>query len=325
MAAGLSFELLACRLTFYADGIVRFPDRASNTFRGALGFVLPEAIFRPRLARGPSGLADAPRPFVLQAKELDGQTVARSSFGCDLNLFAPTLEAQFKRAFETLAERGITPSRTPLRLEKWDSRRVLIRLADVEPVTRLRVHFETPTELKGWDGNGWPPFEILACRLRDRLSALRSLYGQAEPAQSPSPVGRTSVCEGLQPAPSSDQSANAESGSQPSSTPTPATANVESGSQPIVFRGPGPLEIDFKAFGERATRVAATAGELAHETARRTSSRTGMSHPLGGVTGWVEYEGELGEFLPYLRAAAYMGVGRQTVWGHGRLKVEILG
>lgn len=50
-----------------------------------------------------------------------------------------------------------------------------------------------------------------------------------------------------------------------------------------------------------------------------------MSHPLGGVTGWVEYEGELGEFLPYLRAATYTGVGRQTVWGHGRLKVEKLG
>ncbi len=265
MAAGLSFELLACRLTFYTDGMVRFPDRASNTFRGALGFVLPEQIFRPRLDGGPSGLADAPRLFVLQAKELDGRTVAGSSFGFDLNLFDPSLETEFKRAFQTLAERGITPSRTQSRLESWESRRVVIRLDEVEPVTRLHVHFETPTELKGWDGNGSPPFGVLACRLRDRVSGLRALYGA------------------------------------------------------------GPLEIDFKGFGERAKRVVATGGRLVHECARRTSSRTGMSHPLGGVTGWVEYEGELGEFVPYLRAAAYTGVGRQTVWGHGRLKVEKLG
>ena len=181
MAAGLSFELLACRLSFFVDGIVRFPDRASNTFRGALGFVLPEEIFRPRLECGPSGLADAPRPFVLQAKELDGLSVAGSSFGCDLNLFDPSLEPEFKQAFQTLAERGITPSRTRLRLEKWESRPVVIRLDEVAPVTRLRVTFETPTELKGWDGDGFPPFEVLACRLRDRISALISLYGQPAP------------------------------------------------------------------------------------------------------------------------------------------------
>jgi hypothetical protein len=290
MAAGLSFELLACRLSFFVDGIVRFPDRASNTFRGALGFVLPEEIFRPRLEGGPSGLADAPRSFVLQAKELDGQTVAGSSFGCDLNLFDPSLEPEFKQAFQTLAERGITPSRTRLRLEKWESRRVPIRLDEVEQVTRLRVTFETPTELKGWDGGGFPPFEVLACRLRDRISALKSLYGQ--------------------PAPDPLQPRTERAGSRPHPRQSGSSAS---------------LDIDFRAFGERAKSVLAIGGALVHESARRTSSRTGRSHPLGGVTGWVEYEGKLGEFVPYLNAAAYMGVGRQTVWGHGKLKVEKLG
>ncbi len=309
MAAGLSFELLACRLTFWTDREVKFPDRASNTFRGALGFVLPEAIFRPRIEGGPSGLADAPRSFVLQTKELDGQTIARGSFGFDLNLFDPGLEAEFKRAFERLAERGITPARTRLRLESWDSRRVVIPLGQVEPVTQVRVNFETPTELKGWDGRGLTPFDVLACRLRDRISALKSLYGLAAPPQAPGPVGQTSVCEGLQPA-------------RPQSARHSFRQSVSPGA---VFHAPGPLEIDFKGFGERAKLVAAAGGKLVHESARRTSSRTGMSHPLGGVTGWVEYEGELGEFLPYLRAATYTGVGRQTVWGHGRLKVEKLG
>jgi len=45
-------------------------------------------------------------------------------------------------------------------------------------------------------------------------------------------------------------------------------------------------------------------------------------HSLGGFTGEAEYEGDLAEFLPWLRAARWVGVGRQTVWGKGELRVE---
>jgi hypothetical protein len=44
-------------------------------------------------------------------------------------------------------------------------------------------------------------------------------------------------------------------------------------------------------------------------------------HPLGGFTGSAEYEGDLAEFLPWLRAARWVGVGRQTVWGKGDVRV----
>jgi CRISPR/Cas system endoribonuclease Cas6 (RAMP superfamily) len=42
---------------------------------------------------------------------------------------------------------------------------------------------------------------------------------------------------------------------------------------------------------------------------------------LGGFTGEIEYQGELGEFLPWLRAGQWVGVGRQTVWGKGEIRV----
>jgi hypothetical protein len=32
----------------------------------------------------------------------------------------------------------------------------------------------------------------------------------------------------------------------------------------------------------------------------------------------------MAEFLPYLEAARWTGVGRQTVWGKGEIAVEIL-
>ena len=53
----------------------------------------------------------------------------------------------------------------------------------------------------------------------------------------------------------------------------------------------------------------------------RRSSRTGKVHPLGGFTGQADYEGGLTDFVPYLFAAKWTGVGRQTVWGKGEISV----
>jgi hypothetical protein len=61
-----------------------------------------------------------------------------------------------------------------------------------------------------------------------------------------------------------------------------------------------------------------------HREAERRSSRTGQRHSIGGFTGWAEYEGEVGPFLPVLEIARWIGVGRQTVWGKGEVRVESL-
>ncbi|HSR09375.1 MAG TPA: CRISPR system precrRNA processing endoribonuclease RAMP protein Cas6 [Bryobacteraceae bacterium] len=88
--------------------------------------------------------------------------------------------------------------------------------------------------------------------------------------------------------------------------------------------GDGPLVIDFKAFGERASRVSMTRCELTPVAAERVSRRTGQRHSLGGFTGLAEYEGDLAEFVPYLEIARWTGVGRQTVWGKGEIAYETL-
>lgn len=83
--------------------------------------------------------------------------------------------------------------------------------------------------------------------------------------------------------------------------------------------GEGPLAIDFRAFGERAALVRMTRCEVGQRDIERRSSRTGQVHPIGGFVGEAEYEGDLAEFVPYLRAAKWTGVGRQTVWGKGEI------
>jgi hypothetical protein len=62
--------------------------------------------------------------------------------------------------------------------------------------------------------------------------------------------------------------------------------------------------------------------ELIRVEITRRSGRTGQVHPLGGFTGEAEYEGDLAEFVPYLLAAQWTGVGRQTVWGKGAIEVD---
>jgi hypothetical protein len=85
--------------------------------------------------------------------------------------------------------------------------------------------------------------------------------------------------------------------------------------------GAGALDIDFKGLGERAARIELRRGDLAWEQVKRKSGRTGQVHPIGGFTGEAEYAGHLAEFLPWLRAARWVGVGRQTVWGKGDVRV----
>ena len=73
--------------------------------------------------------------------------------------------------------------------------------------------------------------------------------------------------------------------------------------------------------GERAAAVRMVRCEVQRTEVERLSSRTGQRHSLGGFVGEAEYEGELGEFVGYLRLGKWVGVGRQTVWGKGEVEV----
>ena len=86
--------------------------------------------------------------------------------------------------------------------------------------------------------------------------------------------------------------------------------------------GDGPLEIDFHALGKRAEAVQMTECQVRQRAVQRRSARTGHSHTIGGFVGMAEYQGNLGEFLPILKAAQWTGVGRHCVWGNGELRID---
>jgi hypothetical protein len=88
--------------------------------------------------------------------------------------------------------------------------------------------------------------------------------------------------------------------------------------------GDGPLEIDFRAIAERARLVTTIQRDLRLVTIQRRSARTGQIHDIGGLAGFADYEGNLAEFLPYLEAASWTGVGRHSTWGNGQIVVSAI-
>jgi hypothetical protein len=261
------FQLEACRFNFSASRTIQFPPwMAGNVLRGALGHALRKAvceevyrrIFEPAATgAGPSGLSNRPRPFVIRCAALNGQLVQPGERFCfDLHLFEtrePILD-HLSSAFAQWADLiSVERSLVGIALDPKPA-----------PVSRIRIDFQTPTELKTAGAIANPEFPLLLARARDRVSTLRSLYGD------------------------------------------------------------GPLEIDFRGLAERAQSVTTVRSELRPIDVERRSSRTGQRHGIGGVIGFAEYKGDLSEFMPYLEAAAWTGVGRHCTWGNGQIHTSIL-
>ena len=288
----IDFEFYRYRFHFRALDQVHLPrGKSANAVRGAFGNVLHGAVpqgtyarlFEPSAALGtaPSGLADWPRPFVLRAAHLDGLTI-------------PAGQSFFIDAH-------VFDLHQPA-LEHF--RAALIRLADqgLGPGRgRAELERTEQLELTGhphalWDVPGPPSIVKL----------------------DPDPAAASRVTVRFQ-------------------TPTELKNAGDLAARPefpILFRrlrdristlralyGAGPLELDFRPMGERAASIRMVRCDLSWEQLKRKSASTGQVHSIGGFTGEAEYEGDLAEFLPWLRAARWVGVGRQTVWGKGDVRV----
>jgi hypothetical protein len=272
----MEFSFVVSRFGFSAVDEIRFPDgKGGNVIRGAFGHMLrrvatPDVyrrMFEPSLAEGPSGFRVCPRPFVFRASHLDAQIIAPGqSFHFDMHVFLRDSSEVLKdveRAFQELAVEGFGAERGRANLQAVRSDSVTISLRPgADPVRRIVVHFETPTELKHAGAvTDQPDFAVLFARARDRVSTIARMY-----------------------------------------------AGVE-------------LDLDYRAMGERAAAVKTRSWTLRRTEVQRRSSRTGQRHGIGGFIGKVEYEGELAEFVAILKAAEWTGVGRQTVWGKGAIRV----
>ncbi|MFL6352265.1 MAG: CRISPR system precrRNA processing endoribonuclease RAMP protein Cas6 [Bryobacteraceae bacterium] len=310
------FRFYALRFTFTAREPIHFPPgKSSNILRGAFGVIfrriacVPQCtgardcewrascpyarMFEPSaVVAGPSGLADWPRPFVFRATGLDGRTVAvGESFHFDLNLFdihSPAI-AYLVLAFGQFGREGL------------GIRRSRVELTGVSQLDAQGEHAATI-----FDGSS------LVMQQNAPLLELNL-------AASVEAVGRLRV-HFLTPT-------ELKTGQHLARRPEFPILIARIRDRVSTLRelyGDGPLTIDFRAFGERAALVRMTRCDIQQVEILRRSGRTGQVHPIGGFTGKAEYEGDLTEFVPYLSAAKWTGVGRQTVWGKGEISFESL-
>ena len=287
-----TFEFYRFRFHFRAVEPLRFPPgEGANRMRSGFGAALRETagaaeyhrLFEPGAARGnsPSGLADWPRPFLLRAAQLDGAAV-------------PAGDGFF------LDVHIFDPANPRLEL----LRAALARMAE-----------------RGI-GPGRGKAELARVEQLDLADGILGHPAIAPSSLGLGPVEGEGACSRL---------------TLQFVTPTELKWNgfvVERPEFAILFArlrdriatlralyGAGPLALDFRAEGERAASVRLVRCDLQYREAWRRSARTGQVHSLGGFTGLAEYAGELREFLPWLRAARWVGVGRQTVWGKGDVRV----
>jgi hypothetical protein len=355
----LTFELFAFRFRFRAMESLYFPPgKAGNVIRGTLGrifrkFVCAPAcpgsrtcgqrtvcayarLFEPTaIAEGPSGLADWPRPFVIRAAHLDGSRFRpQEQFHFDLNVFEmrdPAL-AYFAFSFSQLMREGLGPGRPGAELiaiHQFESTGQAGAKGMDEAEPRLGAQI--------FDGHTLsdPQPLILALDALSFSASSNKSLNHTQPALSPADPAPQP------PAHMDPRTSVAATGQRIRVrflTPTELKAEGRVVREPefgVLFArvrdrlhtlrslyGEGPLPLDFSAAGERARAVKLIGSDLRWEMSERRSGRTGQTHQLGGFTGWAEYEGELAEFVPYLRAATWTGVGRQTTWGKGHIEVQ---
>ncbi len=92
-----------------------------------------------------------------------------------------------------------------------------------------------------------------------------------------------------------------------------------------TFYGSGPLNWDFNQIAACAESIRMTQCDVREVDAGRRSSRTGQTHGLGGFIGQASYKGGLDQFLPMLRVAEWIGIGRHTSWGNGAIRLSTPG
>jgi hypothetical protein len=299
-AAAPSLSLFPYSLFFRAAEMLEFPAAgASNIIRGALGVVLKKMedggvsraysrLFAPVRTSGASGFADPPRPFVLRAGALDGRRIERGErFHFDLHLFKQSDQAlsQLALAFGQLVESGLGPRRAGVALES------------IELLGRSCRPSQTVFVNGGVVASHPPPLVLPLSGERASASRVQVAF------LTPTELKSNGVLVGA-----------------PEFGVLFARLRDRISALCDLYGG-GPLPIDFRGMGARAGQVRLVDSSLEWHTQERHSSRTGQTHPLGGFTGTATYEGDLSEFLPWLRAGYWTGVGRQTVWGKGMIRL----
>ncbi|OGG51337.1 MAG: hypothetical protein A3F84_04680 [Candidatus Handelsmanbacteria bacterium RIFCSPLOWO2_12_FULL_64_10] len=84
----------------------------------------------------------------------------------------------------------------------------------------------------------------------------------------------------------------------------------------------GKADLDYQGLVSRAKAVRTARRDLRWHDWERYSARQKTTMKLGGFVGRITFEGDIGEFLPLLRAGEQLHVGKGTAFGLGTYKIS---
>ena len=88
--------------------------------------------------------------------------------------------------------------------------------------------------------------------------------------------------------------------------------------------GTGEPSLDYKGLVQRAMKVYCMENHLQWYDWKRFSRRQDREMLMGGIVGHAVYEGNLTEYMPLLRLGGLLHIGKQTSFGLGKIRTEVL-
>ncbi len=86
--------------------------------------------------------------------------------------------------------------------------------------------------------------------------------------------------------------------------------------------GGGEPDLDYRGLVRRAEQVEVHHSQLRWQQLFRWSNRQKKKVSLSGLSGSITFQGELDEFMPILRYGEQVNIGKQTVFGLGKILVD---
>ena len=86
--------------------------------------------------------------------------------------------------------------------------------------------------------------------------------------------------------------------------------------------GTGYPQLDYKGLIQRATDITSAQSLIHWQEQKRYSNRQKQAMNFGGLVGSVTFTGDLAEFIPFLKYAEKVHVGKQTAFGLGQINLD---
>lgn len=90
------------------------------------------------------------------------------------------------------------------------------------------------------------------------------------------------------------------------------------------YYGDGEPDLDYRGMVRRGQDIRIVDSDLSWFDWRRYSGRQDQAMLMGGMVGSVTYEGTIGEYLPLIEFCSKVHLGKQTSFGLGKIKGEIV-